>query len=48
MDHLAHSQKYRSDRSRLCLEEHIRNDCPAGSGNLYDLSLLEPVVLKSL
>ncbi|WP_341347378.1 MerR family transcriptional regulator [Paenibacillus sp. FSL H3-0469] len=46
MDQLEHSQKYRSDRSRLCLEEHIRNDSPAGSGNLYDLSLLEPVVLK--
>lgn len=46
MDQLAHSTKYRSDRSRLCLEEHIRNDCPEGSGNLYDLSLLEPVVLK--
>ncbi|WP_339255726.1 MerR family transcriptional regulator [Paenibacillus sp. FSL P2-0136] len=46
MDQLAHSPKYRSDRSRLCLEEHIRNDSPAGGGNLYDLSLLEPVVLK--
>lgn len=46
IDQLAHSTKYRSDRSRLCLEEHIRNDSPAGSGNLYDLSLLEPVVLK--
>ncbi|MEK3794271.1 MerR family transcriptional regulator [Paenibacillus sp. FSL R7-0204] len=48
MDQLAHSPKYRSDRSRLCLEEHIRNDSPAGGGNLYDLSLLEPVVLKTL
>lgn len=46
MNQLARSKKYRSDRSRLCLEEHIRNDHPAGSGNLYDLSLLEPVVLK--
>lgn len=46
MDQLSMSKKYRSDRSRLCLEEHIRNDHPAGSGNLFDLSLLEPVVLK--
>lgn len=46
MDQLAHSTKYRSDPTRLCLEEHIRNDSPAGSGNLYDLSLLEPVELK--
>lgn len=46
MDQLSRSNKYRSDRSRLCFEEHIRNDVPAGSGNEYDLNLLEPVVMK--
>ncbi|WP_340022892.1 MerR family transcriptional regulator [Paenibacillus sp. FSL K6-1096] len=46
MNQLSRSKKYRSDRSRLCLEEHIRNDYPEGSGNLYDLSLLEPVMVK--
>ncbi|OKP93086.1 MerR family transcriptional regulator [Paenibacillus sp. P3E] len=34
---------YHSDRSRLCLEEHIRNEKPDGSGNEYHLILLEPV-----
>ncbi|WNS45971.1 MerR family transcriptional regulator [Paenibacillus sp. MMS20-IR301] len=46
MDHLSHSTKYQSDRSRLCLEEHIRNDTPAGGGNEYHLNLLEPVITK--
>lgn len=34
---------YKSDRSRLCLEEHIRNEKPDGSGNQFHLILLEPV-----
>lgn len=34
---------YKSDRSRLCLEEHIRNEKPEGCGNEYHLILLEPV-----
>lgn len=34
---------YKSDRSRLCLEEHIRNEKPSGCGNEYHLILLEPV-----
>ncbi|MDF2935893.1 MAG: MerR family transcriptional regulator [Paenibacillaceae bacterium] len=34
---------YKSDRSRLCLEEHIRNEKPDGSGNPFHLVLLEPV-----
>lgn len=38
--------KYKSDPSRLCLEEHIRNDTPEGSGNLYLLHLLQPVMPK--
>lgn len=46
MNQLSQSKKYRSDRGRLCLEEHIRNDQPEGSGNLYDLNLLEPVKAK--
>ncbi|AIQ40935.1 MerR family transcriptional regulator [Paenibacillus sp. FSL R7-0312] len=46
MNQLSQSKKYRSDRGRLCLEEHIRNDHPEGSGNLYYLNLLEPVLLK--
>lgn len=46
MASLAKHDKYVSDRSRLCLEEHIRNDKPEGNGNDYFLSLLEPVKLK--
>lgn len=35
---------YKADnKSRLCLEEHIRNDSPEGSGNQYVINLLEPV-----
>ncbi len=34
---------YKSDRSRLCLEEHIRNERPEGSGNPFHLVLMEPV-----
>ncbi|WP_410770300.1 MerR family transcriptional regulator [Fontibacillus sp. BL9] len=43
MRELARNGKYKSDRSRLCLEEHLRNDKPDGCGNEYDLILLEPV-----
>lgn len=43
---LAADGKYGSDRSRLCLEEHIRNDKPSGCGCEYDVILLEPVKLK--
>ncbi len=34
---------YKSDRSRLCLEEHIRNEKSDGCGNEYHLILMEPV-----
>jgi DNA-binding transcriptional MerR regulator/DNA gyrase inhibitor GyrI len=43
MKSLASNGAYQSDRSRLCLEEHIRNDKPSGCGNEYHLILLEPV-----
>lgn len=43
MNELAKDRRYKSDRSRLCLEEHIRNDRPDGCGNEYYLNLLEPV-----
>lgn len=43
---LSKNNKYEPDRSRLCFEEHIRNDNPDGSGNEYFLNLLEPVKLK--
>lgn len=46
MNHLSKQDKYKSDRSRLCLEEHIRNDNPEGCGNEYSLRLMEPVKLK--
>ena len=46
MGHLSTHDKYKSDRSRLCLEEHIRNDNPEGCGNEYSLRLMEPVKLK--
>lgn len=29
--------------SRLCLEEHIRNEKPDGCGNEYHLTLMEPM-----
>lgn len=35
--------KYVSDRTRLCLEEHIRNDNPTNGGMEYSITLLEPV-----
>lgn len=44
MGYLDNHPDYQADHnSRLCLEEHIRNDCPKGSGNEYALNLLEPV-----
>lgn len=47
MKGLSGDDKYVSDRSRLCLEEHIRNESSANSeGMLYHLHLLEPVTLK--
>ncbi|HHX12029.1 MAG TPA: MerR family transcriptional regulator [Clostridiales bacterium] len=46
MKHLSSHDKYKSDCSRLCLEEHIRNDNPEGFGNEYSLRLMEPVKVK--
>lgn len=43
MKTLARDEVYKSDRSRLCFEEHIRNEKPKGCGNEYHLILLEPV-----
>lgn len=46
MKYLAQSDEYAPDRTRLCFEEHIRNDNPAGQGNQFILNLLEPVKRK--
>lgn len=46
MKHLSSHDKYKPDRSRLCLEEYIRNDNPEGGGNEYSLKLMEPIKLK--
>ncbi|AHV99652.1 MerR family transcriptional regulator [Paenibacillus sabinae] len=46
MRHLSQHRKYKSDRSRLCLEEHIRNDNPDGCESKYYLNLFEPVEVK--
>lgn len=47
MSYLNGNPDYKADHdSRLCLEEHIRNDNPKGSGNQYVLNLLEPVVKR--
>lgn len=43
INYLSTDSTNRSDRSRFCLEEHIRNNNPIGSGNEYYLNLLEPV-----
>lgn len=40
------SEKYESDPSRKCLEEHIRNDTSEDENNLYDLILCEPIKKK--
>lgn len=47
MNYLSKHDKYKSDRSRLCLEEHIRNDNPEGCGNEYSLRLMEPIKIKT-
>lgn len=46
MKYLAQSDEYMPDRTRLCFEEHIRNDNPAGQGSQFILNLLEPVKRK--
>ncbi|WIV12735.1 MerR family transcriptional regulator [Proteiniborus sp. MB09-C3] len=46
MKFLSESKEYISDRSRLCLEEHIRNDNPTGYGSQFMLNLYEPVKKK--
>lgn len=43
MKYLSAHPEYTPDHSRLCLEEHIRNDRPEGTVNPYHLILLEPV-----
>jgi DNA-binding transcriptional MerR regulator/DNA gyrase inhibitor GyrI len=43
---LSINDKYEPDHSRLCFEEHIRNDSPDGSKQEYFLNLLEPVKIK--
>ena len=46
MRYLSHNDEYSPDRSRLCFEEHIRNDNPIGKGGQFILNLLEPVKKK--
>ncbi len=46
MDYLQTHMEYAPDSSRLCYEEHVRNDTPEGSGNAYFLRLMEPVKRK--
>ncbi len=46
MQYLSTHEEYTPDHSRLCFEEHIRNDAPEGSGHEYFLHLLEPVKRK--
>ncbi len=46
MKYLSQNNEYTPDRSRLCLEEHIRNDNPEGQGSQFMLNLLEPVRRK--
>lgn len=46
MQCLADHEEYTCDRSRMCFEEHIRNDAPEGSGHEYLINLLEPVKKK--
>jgi DNA-binding transcriptional MerR regulator/DNA gyrase inhibitor GyrI len=40
------SEEVEADCTRPCLEEHIRNGNPMGSGNAFYLNLLEPVRRK--
>ena len=46
MEVLAEDDKYIVDKSRPCLEEHIRNDNFKATGGKYIIKLLEPVKLK--
>lgn len=47
MNLIEENPEYTADHdSRLCWEEHIRNDRPEGSGNQYLLNLLEPVLKR--
>lgn len=46
MKRISRDEIYKSDRSRLCFEEHIRNDNPEYGGNEYSLVLLEPIMKK--
>ena len=46
MQYLSNHEDYTFDRTRMCFEEHIRNDAPEGSGHAYFISLLEPVKKK--
>lgn len=47
MEKLNEHPDYEPDsEARSCLEEHIRNDSPAGSSNAYWLQLFEPVRKK--
>lgn len=47
MTSLTLHEKYTPDHTRLCFEEHIRNDRPEGGGSAYLIHLLEPVKQKS-
>jgi Predicted transcriptional regulators len=46
MKYLSQNNEYTTDKTRLCLEEHIRNDNPGGQGSQFLLNLLEPVKKK--
>lgn len=46
MNYLSNHDKYKLDHSRLCLEEHLRNDNTEGSGHEYSLRLMEPIMQK--
>lgn len=46
MKYLSQNDEYTPDRSKLCFEEHIRNDNPEGQGGQFILNLLEPVKKK--
>ncbi|ADL53021.1 MerR family transcriptional regulator [Clostridium cellulovorans] len=43
MKQLEENNEYKPDSSRLCFEEHIRNDNADGQGSQFILNLLEPV-----
>lgn len=46
IEYLKNHDEYKSDRSRLCLEEHIRKHNTQVQGNQFYLNLLEPVKKK--